>query len=159
MELLMEHLGKGFLNSLIISMPVVLVAAGIGLVVGILQAVTQVQEQTIAAAPKILGVFMVLMIMGGFFTNILSDYLRESINIAMNVVTKNDEYALAPGEYGPLDPHSYASVPGESINTIMKRPGKIPFSEKKLKFTTDKTKPGAAAAPNIVEAKKMYSGR
>ena len=40
-----------------------LVAAGIGLVVGILQAVTQVQEQTIAAAPKILGVFLVIMLL------------------------------------------------------------------------------------------------
>ena len=57
MELLMEYMARGFLVMLTISMPCVLVAAGIGLVVGILQAVTQVQEQTIAAAPKILGVF------------------------------------------------------------------------------------------------------
>ena len=54
MEILLEYLAKGFLIMLAISMPCVLVAAGIGLVVGILQAVTQVQEQTIAAAPKIL---------------------------------------------------------------------------------------------------------
>ena len=53
MELLMEHLAKGFMTMLIISMPCVLIAAAVGLVVGILQAVTQVQEQTIAAAPKI----------------------------------------------------------------------------------------------------------
>ncbi|MCK7485724.1 MAG: flagellar biosynthetic protein FliQ [Bacillus subtilis] len=67
MELLMEHLGKGFVNMLLISMPVVLTAASIGLVVGVLQAVTQVQEQTIAAAPKILGVFLAIMILSGFF--------------------------------------------------------------------------------------------
>ena len=53
---------------LTISMPAVLTAASIGLVVGILQAVTQVQEQTIAAAPKVLGVFLVIMIMGSFST-------------------------------------------------------------------------------------------
>ena len=49
-EVLLEYLAKGFLIMLSISMPCVLCAAGIGLVVGILQAVTQVQEQTIADA-------------------------------------------------------------------------------------------------------------
>ena len=57
MEILFEYVGKGFMIMLAICMPCVLTAAGIGLIIGILQAVTQVQEQTIAAAPKILGVF------------------------------------------------------------------------------------------------------
>lgn len=52
MEMLTEYLAKGFMVMLSISMPCVLTAAAIGLVVGIIQAVTQVQEQTIAAAPK-----------------------------------------------------------------------------------------------------------
>ena len=51
-EILAEYLARGFMVMLTISMPCVLVAAGIGLVVGILQAVTQVQEQTIAALLK-----------------------------------------------------------------------------------------------------------
>ena len=63
MEMLTEYLAKGFMTMLSISMPCVLTAAAIGLVVGIIQAVTQVQEQTIAAAPKILAVFLVLMIL------------------------------------------------------------------------------------------------
>ena len=62
MEILVEYLAKGFMTMLSISMPCVLVAAGVGLVVGILQAVTQVQEQTIAAAPKIFMVFLVIVI-------------------------------------------------------------------------------------------------
>ena len=71
MEFLLEYLAKGFLIMLAISMPCVLTAAGIGLVVGILQAVTQVQEQTIAAAPKILGVFLVIIIKIQKFMNLL----------------------------------------------------------------------------------------
>ena len=43
MELLLEYLAKGFMTMLAISMPCVLTAAAIGLVVGIIQAVTQVQ--------------------------------------------------------------------------------------------------------------------
>src|ERR1035437_6364131 len=94
MELLMEHVGKGFLTMLLISMPVVLSAAAIGLVVGVLQAVTQIQEQTIAAAPKIVGVFLVLMVMGGFFMNMLEEYLEESANLAFNVITREGNYVL-----------------------------------------------------------------
>ena len=51
-----------------ISMPCVLTAAAIGLVVGIIQAVTQVQEQTIAAAPKIFAVFLVTVIILSLIT-------------------------------------------------------------------------------------------
>ena len=46
-EILTEYLSKGFMTMLSISMPCVLTAAAVGLVVGIIQAVTQVQEQTI----------------------------------------------------------------------------------------------------------------
>lgn len=86
MEILLEHLGRGLMLSLLLSLPCVLVAAGIGLVVGILQAVTQVQEQTIAAAPKIIGVFSIILIGGGFMMTMLQDYVRESFHVAFNEV-------------------------------------------------------------------------
>ena len=62
MDLLIEFFAKGLVSMLMIAMPCVLTAAAVGLVVGILQAVTQVQEQTIAAAPKIFLVFLVIII-------------------------------------------------------------------------------------------------
>ena len=72
-EALTEYMAKGFMTMLSISMPCVLTAAAIGLVVGIIQAVTQVQEQTIAAAPKIFAVFfekaLVPHFEGAFFVN------------------------------------------------------------------------------------------
>lgn len=98
MELLMEYMGKGFAIMLMISMPCVLVAAGIGLVVGILQAVTQVQEQTIAAAPKILGVFLVLVIGAYGFVSMLTNFTTEGFSLAFNVIPKNDEFVL-PSDY------------------------------------------------------------
>jgi flagellar biosynthesis protein FliQ len=94
MELLLEHLGRGLMLSLVLSLPAVLMAASIGLVVGILQAVTQVQEQTIAAAPKILGVFMILLIGGGLMMTLLEDYVRESFQIAFNEIPQDGVYIL-----------------------------------------------------------------
>jgi flagellar biosynthetic protein FliQ len=94
MEILLEHLGRGLMLSLLMSLPAVLMAAGIGLVMGILQAVTQVQEQTIAAAPKIIGVFAVLLIGGGLMMNIMTDYVREAMQIAFNEIPQDGLFIL-----------------------------------------------------------------
>ncbi len=96
MELLIEHLGKGFWITLALSLPCVLTAALVGLIIGILQAVTQVQEQTIAAAPKIVFVFLVLIFGGGLMMGLMEDYLRESVNIAFNEIPQNGVFVLPP---------------------------------------------------------------
>lgn len=98
MELLMEYMARGFVVMLIISMPCVLVAALVGLVIGVLQAVTQVQEQTIAAAPKILAVFLVIIIGAYGYVRLLTNLTIEGLAIAFNVIPKNDSYVL-PADY------------------------------------------------------------
>lgn len=99
MDFLMEYMARGFMIMLVISMPCVLVAALIGLVVGILQAVTQVQEQTIAAAPKILGVFLVIIIGAYGYVQLLTNLTTDGFALAFNVVPKNDNYVLPPDYY------------------------------------------------------------
>lgn len=96
MQLLIEHLGHGLMLSLLLSLPAVLLAASIGLIVGILQAVTQVQEQTIAAAPKILGVFAILLMGGGVMMTMLENYVRESFQIAFNEIPQDGKFILPP---------------------------------------------------------------
>lgn len=51
---------------LLVSGPPLIVALAIGLVVGLLQAVTQVQEQTLSFVPKLVAVATVLVIGGGW---------------------------------------------------------------------------------------------
>jgi flagellar biosynthetic protein FliQ len=60
------------------SAPVMLVALAIGVGIGLLQALTQIQEQTLVYAPKILAIFVTLLLflplmgalMGGFMQQI-----------------------------------------------------------------------------------------
>ena len=47
---------------LLLSLPPILVASGIGLLVSLIQALTQVQEQTISFAVKLIAVFAVLLL-------------------------------------------------------------------------------------------------
>lgn len=162
MEILLEHLTKGFLDMLIVSMPIVLTAAAIGLVVGILQAVTQVQEQTIAAAPKILGVFLVLLIMGGFFTKLLSEYLIDSVYLATQIIPKQDEFILPPSDMMPRnkffnEEKNYNGGKRPDAKALMNNAGKIPFSDSKTKESYLKPTRSALPQANFVEGKKIYS--
>ena len=47
---------------LILSLPPIIVAAGVGILVSLIQALTQVQEQTISFAVKLVAVFITIMI-------------------------------------------------------------------------------------------------
>ena len=57
------------------AVPLLLVLV-VGLVVSVFQAVTQIQEATLAFVPKLLVVGGVLAIMGPFMLGTLSDYTR-----------------------------------------------------------------------------------
>lgn len=159
MEPLIEYLARGFVVMLAISMPCVLVAAGIGLVVGILQAVTQVQEQTIAAAPKILGVFLVIIIGGVGFIRMLTNFFTEGTTIAFNVVSKNDTYVLPSDYYRYTTPFGgemkdrFDNQP--DINNIMRNPGKVPFIDNSQKMKIDRSQRPAMPKANFIETNKI----
>ncbi|MBQ8848168.1 MAG: flagellar biosynthetic protein FliQ [Clostridia bacterium] len=163
MEVLVEYMAKGFMVMLAISLPCVLVAAAVGLVVGILQAVTQVQEQTIAAAPKIVLVFLTIVILGGYFMKILSNFLFEGTNIAFNVVTKNDSFVLPSDYYKYTRPFSAEMQDkintNSSMNKALINQGKIPWDKK----ATDRqiyinAKQTTSVAPNFLERMKIQKG-
>lgn len=159
MELLIEYMARGFVTMLLISMPCVLVAAGIGLVVGILQAVTQVQEQTIAAAPKILGVFLVIIIGGIGFVRLLTNLFTEGTAVAFNVIPKADSYVL------PSDYHKYTKpFAGEmndkfkdspDIQELINKSGKSQFENRQEKIKYSPAPKSIQPRPNFVETKKI----
>lgn len=61
---------------ILISAPLLLIALGVGLLVSVFQAMTQIQEQTLAFIPKILAVFLALVFFGPWMLTILLDYTR-----------------------------------------------------------------------------------
>ena len=62
---------------LLVSAPVLLVSMFVGLVVGLLQAVTQVQEQTLAFVPKLAAVAIALTVAGAWMGGELIHFTRE----------------------------------------------------------------------------------
>ena len=62
---------------LLLAMPLLLAALVIGLVVGIFQAATQINESTLSFIPKLIGVAVVLMIGGSWMLQTLVTYTRD----------------------------------------------------------------------------------
>ena len=74
------YLSKQLLwNALIISSTVILAALACGLIVSILQVVTQIQDSTLSVTPKILGVVVMLMLCGGWMLHAMVDFSRHLI--------------------------------------------------------------------------------
>jgi len=63
-ELILRAVREGLLLVILLSAPPVLASLAVGLIVGILQTATQVHEQTLSFAPKLLAVGLVLIAMG-----------------------------------------------------------------------------------------------
>ena len=64
---------------LMVSMPVLLAVLAVGLVVSIFQAITQINEQTLAFVPKLIAAVAVLVVAGPWMLETLVDYIRRVI--------------------------------------------------------------------------------
>lgn len=67
-----------------VAAPVLLVSLVVGLVISIFQTVTSIQEQTLTFVPKVISIFLALILMGnwmltelsGFMVDLWSDFSR-----------------------------------------------------------------------------------
>jgi len=71
-----DLLGQTLFLIIKVASPMLITSLVIGLVVSVLQTVTSIQEQTLTFVPKLLGIFIVLMLFGNWiYTNIV-EYFR-----------------------------------------------------------------------------------
>lgn len=62
--------------TLMVAAPMLLVALIIGLIVSIFQAATQINEATLSFIPKLVGIFVALIIAGPWMLAVMLDYMR-----------------------------------------------------------------------------------
>ena len=70
---------RALVITLELSLPVLLVGMVVGFLVSLLQAVTQIQEQTLSFIPKILAMAVTVFLTLPWMLNVLVDYTREVI--------------------------------------------------------------------------------
>jgi flagellar biosynthetic protein FliQ len=60
-----------------VALPLLLISLGVGLIISLFQALTQIQEMTLTFVPKLLVMFASLVFLMPFMSHTLSDYTDE----------------------------------------------------------------------------------
>lgn len=68
-DLIIDLAREAILTVITIAGPLLLIALAIGLLVSIFQTVTSIQEQTLAFVPKIIGVFLGVLVLAPWMLN------------------------------------------------------------------------------------------
>jgi flagellar biosynthetic protein FliQ len=74
-EMILDIVREGLFTILIVSAPPLVMGLVVGLLMSIFQAVTSIQEQTLAFIPKIIAVLLALLLFGPFMIDKLSAYI------------------------------------------------------------------------------------
>ncbi|MCW1383018.1 flagellar biosynthetic protein FliQ [Novosphingobium sp. KCTC 2891] len=61
----------------LVAAPVLLASLAVGLVVGVIQAATSVNEQTLTFVPKLAVTALVLVLLGGAMLGLVGDFLKD----------------------------------------------------------------------------------
>ena len=67
---------QGLEVMLLVSAPILLTALAVGLIVSIFQAATQINEITLSFVPKIIAIFVVMVITGPWMLTTMLDYMQ-----------------------------------------------------------------------------------
>ena len=73
----MDIAKEAIYNIIITSAPLLLVSLIVGLIVSIFQTVTSIQEQTLTFVPKMLAIFIALMLCGAWMLDNMSGFMTD----------------------------------------------------------------------------------
>ncbi|KHD86514.1 flagellar biosynthesis protein FliQ [Heyndrickxia ginsengihumi] len=81
-EMVISLAEKGVYTTLVVCGPLLAIALIIGVIVSVFQAATQIQEQTLAFIPKIVGILLGLVFLGPWMLSHMLSYTKD---ILMNL--------------------------------------------------------------------------
>ena len=76
-DLVVQMAREALFMVMLISAPMLGLGMLVGILVSVFQATTQIQEQTLVFIPKIVAVFVAILIFGPWMLMLLTDYVRE----------------------------------------------------------------------------------
>lgn len=75
--LIYDSLARALWVLILAVLPGLLPALAVGLAIGLLQAATSIQEVTLTFVPKLITVFLALLLFGGITGGLLTDFARD----------------------------------------------------------------------------------
>ena len=83
-EAVLDMLREAFVVALKLAMPLLLVSLGVGLLISLFQAATQIQEQTLTFVPKLLIVGISLVLLAPWMITVMKEFIEAHFQ---NVIT------------------------------------------------------------------------
>lgn len=78
----MHLLAETLLTAAKVSAPILLATLAVGLVISIIQVVTQIQEMTLTFIPKLITVVVVFLMAGAWMMDVVVSFTRQLIGLA-----------------------------------------------------------------------------
>lgn len=72
----MQIIQAAMITVLKVSAPILLASMAIGLIIAVLQAATQIHEQTVVFVPKLVAIAIVLIVMGSWMLTNMKDFMN-----------------------------------------------------------------------------------
>jgi flagellar biosynthetic protein FliQ len=86
MDVLAATVREALIVAAVLCVPVLVVATAVGTAVAILQAATQVQEQTLTLLPKMLAVGVMVVLFGSFALGLCGSLFRQTVTSLPRIV-------------------------------------------------------------------------
>lgn len=83
---ILDFLRDALMTALIIAAPILIVSIGVGLVVSIFQAATQINEQTLTFVPKIVAISILLIAAGPWMLSVLTQFTSRIFERIVNLL-------------------------------------------------------------------------
>lgn len=80
-ELIIKIVRESLLQILLISAPMLGVGMLVGLVISIFQATTSIQEQTLTFVPKIVAIFLTIIVFGNWMLSSMVEFTRRLFSL------------------------------------------------------------------------------
>lgn len=84
-SVIMDIMQSAMVAGLKIAAPILLISIVIGLVIAIFQAATQIHEQTLTFVPKLFATAIILIILGPWMTEVMSDFVYYIFDIMTTI--------------------------------------------------------------------------
>ncbi len=75
-EIVLDVVKGALIRTLLIAGPTLVISMIVGLIISIIQATTQIQEQTLSFVPKLVAIFLTFILAGNFMLNVLIEFTR-----------------------------------------------------------------------------------
>ncbi|MEO8629915.1 MAG: flagellar biosynthesis protein FliQ [Betaproteobacteria bacterium] len=85
-EMVINLIQQSMEVAILLSAPLLLTALVVGLMISIFQAATQINEMTLSFIPKLLAIFVVLVLAGPWMISVMVDFTRRLITSLPSVI-------------------------------------------------------------------------